>query len=125
MFVDPGFSTAAAAAGEETETCFPPKFSRLLQVIWHQYHHHHHHDNHHPVPDDHHHPAPDDHQHLAQLPRPAQDERDRGLQGGRWTILQNRSKQVLFIFGITNGYQLLASSKRLCHDRQSLSSSYI
>ena len=116
MFVDPGFSTAAAA-GEETETCFPPKFSRLLQVIWHQYHHHHHHENHHPVPDD--------HQHLVQLPRPAQDERDRGLQGGRWTILQNRSKQVLFIFGITNGYQLLASSKRLCHDRQSLSSSYI
>ena len=83
MFVDPGFSTAAAAAGEETETCFPPKFSRLLQVIWHQYHHHHH-------------PVPDDHQHLVQLPRPAQDERDRGLQGGRWTILQNRSKQVLF-----------------------------
>ena len=96
MFVDPGFSTAAAAAGEETETCFPPKFSRLLQVIWHQYHHHHHHDNHHSVPDDHHHPVPDDHQHLVQLPRPAQDERDRGLQGGGWTILQNRSKQVLF-----------------------------
>ena len=82
MFVDPGFSTAAAA-GEETETCFPPKFSRLLQVIWHQYHHHHH-------------PVPDDHQHLVQLPRPAQDERDRGLQGGGRTILQNRSKQVLF-----------------------------
>ena len=34
MFVDPGFSTAAAAAGEETETCFPPKFSGLLQVLY-------------------------------------------------------------------------------------------